>query len=107
MSDKPMNQSRRDAVKKMMGGLAAVPLMNLVGMATAQAEDLPHVTADDPTAVALKYVEKSEDPDGHHCANCQFQMPVTEGEWVPCQLFPGKLVHSAGWCTSWTAKAGA
>jgi hypothetical protein len=106
MSDKPMNQSRRDAVKKMMGGLAAVPLMNLVGMAAAQAEDLPHVTADDPTAVALKYVDKSENPE-QHCGNCQFQTPVTEGEWVPCQLFPGKAVHSQGWCTSWTAKAGA
>jgi|GEM_PF-223352 len=45
MSDKPVNESRRGAIKAMMGGLAAAPLMNLVGgMAAAepgkQAEDL-------------------------------------------------------------------
>lgn len=106
MSDKPMNESRRDAVKKMIGGLAAVPLMNLVGMAAAQAEDLPHVTADDPTAVALKYVDTSTTPD-QHCGICQFQTPASDAEWVPCQLFPGKDVHTKGWCTSWTARAGA
>jgi hypothetical protein len=112
-----MNKSRRDAVKMMMGGLAAVPLMNLVGMAAAQAEDLPHVTADDPTAVALKYVENAADadragaarpgapPEEQNCANCQF-IQAAEGDWRPCQLFPGKAVAAAGWCASWTLKAG-
>jgi hypothetical protein len=25
---------------------------------------------------------------------------------MQCTLFPGKKVASAGWCTSWTLKAG-
>ena len=119
MSDKPMNKSRRDAVKMMMGGLAAVPLMNLVGMAAAQAEDLPHVDeATDPTAIALKYkhdaaaserdaVARPGKPAAEqNCANCQF-VQGDAGDWRPCQLFPGKAVAAAGWCASWTLKAGA
>jgi hypothetical protein len=118
MSDNPMNKGRRDAIKMMVGGLAAVPLMNLVGMAAAQAEELPHVTADDPTAIALKYVDKAADadragaarpgkpPEEQHCANCQF-LQGDSGDWRPCQLFPGKAVNVNGWCSSWTLKPGA
>ena len=119
MPDKPMNKSRRDAVKMMMGGLAAVPLMNLVGMAAAQADDLPHVDeAADPTAIALKYkhdaaaserdaVARPGKPAAEqNCANCQF-VQSDAGDWRPCQLFPGKAVAAAGWCASWTLKAGA
>lgn len=119
MSDKPTNKSRRDAVKMMMGGLAAVPLMNLVGMAAAQAEDLPHVDeAADPTAIALKYkhdaaaadragaARPGKPPEEQNCANCQF-IQAEDGDWRPCQLFPGKAVNAAGWCASWTLKAGA
>ncbi len=118
MSDKPMNKSRRDAVKLMLGGLATVPLMNLVGMAAAQAEDMPHVDeATDPTAIALKYkhdatqadraaaARPGKPPEEQHCANCQF-VQADAGEWRPCQLFPGKLVNENGWCASWTLKAG-
>jgi hypothetical protein len=120
MSDKPMNKSRRDAVKMMLGGLATVPLMNLVGMAAAQAEDLPHVDeAADPTAIALKYkhdaaqadraaaARPGKPPEEQHCANCQFMLTDQgEGEWHGCSLFPGKLINVNGWCASWTLKAG-
>ena len=34
-----LNKSRRDAVKLMLAGLAAVPVLNLVGMTTAQAAE--------------------------------------------------------------------
>ncbi len=113
-----MNQSRRDAVKLMLGGLATVPLMNLVGMAAAHAEELPHVDpATDPTAQALKYSANAADadragaarpglaPEEQHCANCQFVL-ADAGEWRPCSLFPGKAVSENGWCASWTLKAG-
>jgi hypothetical protein len=114
MSDKPTSKSRRDAVKLMLGGVAAVPLMNLVGVSGAQAADLPHVDAKtDPTAIALKYTDdattatradKAGTPGGEqHCANCQFSQGT--GDWLPCQLFPGKSVSAKGWCTSWTKKA--
>lgn len=119
MSDQSLNKSRRDAVKMMLGGLAAVPLMNLVGMPVAQAAALPHVDeATDPTALALKYKHDATKADRaaanrpgkpaaeQTCANCQF-VQATEGEWRPCQLFPGKDVNANGWCASWTLKAGA
>jgi hypothetical protein len=119
MSDKPTNKSRRDAVKLMLGGLAAVPLANLVGMAAAEAADLPHVDpATDPTAIALKYQTDATKadraaaarpglpPDQQFCHNCQF-VQADSGEWRPCQLFPGKDVNQNGWCTSWTLRAGA
>lgn len=118
MSDKPMNKSRRDAVKMVLGGLASVPLVNLVGIAAAQAQDLPHVDpATDPTAQALKYVHDAtqadraaaarpgKPPEEQFCHNCQFVL-ADSGEWRPCSLFPGKAVHETGWCASWTLKAG-
>ena len=110
-----LNKSRRDAVKLMLAGLAAVPVLNLVGMANAQAAELPHLDENDPTAKALKYVsdatkatrvDKAGTPAANqHCANCQF-IQAAEGEWRPCSLFPGKAVNANGWCASWTLKAG-
>ena len=117
MSDKPMNKSRRDAVKLMLGGFAAIPVISLVGLSGVQASDLPHVDeATDPTAMALKYkhdatqadraaaARPGKPADEQVCANCQFAQG--EGEWVGCTLFPGKAVSGAGWCASWTLKAG-
>jgi hypothetical protein len=117
MSDTPNNHSRRDAVKMMLGGLAAVPLVKLVGLPAAQAADLPHVDpATDPTAIALKYVHDATQADRaaanrpglpadqQHCANCQFVQGT--GDWVGCTLFPGKAVAANGWCASWTLKVG-
>jgi len=111
-----MNKSRRDAVKLMLGGLAAVPVLNLVGMTSVQAAELPHVDeANDPTAKALKYVadatkaqraDKAGTPGANQkCSNCQF-LQAGEGDWRPCSLFPGKAVNVNGWCASWTLKAG-
>ncbi|WP_089728364.1 high-potential iron-sulfur protein [Candidatus Thiosymbion oneisti] len=85
MSDKPMSESRRDAIKAMMGGLAAVPLMNLVGMAAAQAKDpekekkekadLPHLDEEkDPTALALEY---------RHDATVEYKPKPKDGEKEP------------------------
>lgn len=110
MSDKSIDKGRRGTIKLMMGGLATVPLMNLVGMAAAQAEGMPKVDEKtDPTATALQY--KHEAPDekkkaGQTCATCQF-VQAGEGDWLPCQLFPGKSVKATGWCASWALKAGA
>lgn len=117
MSNTPKSNSRRAAVKMMLGGLAAVPLVKLVGLAAAQAAELPKVDpATDPTAIALKYVHDATEadragaarpglpPEEQDCNNCQFV--VGEGDWVGCTLFPGKLVAGPGWCVSWTLKAG-
>jgi len=120
MSDKPMSKSRRDAVKLMLGTAAAIPVINLVGVGTARAEVPANaVTADDPTAIALKYhmdatqadraaaARPGKPPDEQHCGNCQFMLADQgEGEWRGCSLFPGKLINVNGWCASWTLKAG-
>ena len=122
MSDKPVSQSRRDAVKVMLGTAAAIPMINMIGFGTARAEAPANaVTPDDATAVALKYNQdatKSEretaarpglPPAEQHCANCQFMQADAAGatdEWKGCQLFPGKLINVNGWCASWTLKAG-
>ncbi len=120
MSEKPVNKSRRDAVMMMLGGAAAIPLINLVGVGTARAEAPANaVAADDPTAVALKYhadatqadraaaARPGKPPEEQHCANCQFLLADQgEGDWKGCSLFPGKLVNVNGWCASWTLKAG-
>jgi len=122
MSDKPISQSRRDAVKVMLGAAAAIPMINLVGFGTARAEaPATAVTADDPTAAALKYHQNAAEsdriaaarpglaPDQQTCSNCQFRLPEAAGaggDWSGCQLFPGKLINNNGWCASWTLKAG-
>ena len=56
MDEKIINQSRRNAVRLLLGGIAASPLLNLASGALARAADLPHLSEDDPTAKALHYV---------------------------------------------------
>ncbi len=116
MSHEPMNKSRRQMMKLMVGSLAAVPVLNLVGMNTARA-GMPHLDeATDPAAQALQYKHDATqanrtDKGGvkaadQFCHNCQFYQGDTEGGWGPCLLFPGKLVNKDGWCASWTLKQG-
>jgi len=112
MSDKPVNESRRGAIKAMVGGLAATPLMNLVGLTAAQAEDakkdLPRLDVKDPTAKALQYTHEApadKEKVKQTCSTCQF-IQVGTGEWRLCQLFPGKVVSTKGWCASWMKKPG-
>ncbi|MEY6433404.1 high-potential iron-sulfur protein [Thioalkalicoccus limnaeus] len=117
MSDKPICKSRRDAMKMMLGGFAAIPVINLVGLGNVQASDLPPVDpATNPIAIALKYVHDATESERESynrpgapaneqtCANCAFDM-ASEGEWRPCSLFPGMAIHENGWCTSWALKS--
>jgi hypothetical protein len=100
--------SRRRLLKAITLG---VPLIPAVGMQwrVASAAELPLVTADDPTAKALKYVsDASKAPDakpGSTCATCQLYQGTAGSAQGGCLLFPGKAVKASGWCSSWTAKA--
>jgi High potential iron-sulfur protein len=77
------------------------------------ANALPHVLATDPLAVALSYQESAKAVDAkkfpmykpeQKCSNC-LQLKGTEGDaWRPCNLFPGKLVNSEGWCKVYIKK---
>jgi hypothetical protein len=85
----------------------------LMKSAAVRAEDLPRLAIDDPTAMALGYVEDASAVDaakypmfkpGSNCANCM-QIQGAEGDaYRPCGIFPGKTVAAAGWCTVWVAK---
>lgn len=105
--------SRRDALKNlalMAGVLAAGQVTH-----PAQAADAaPHVTATDPTAVALSYFEDSSKVDvknfptytpTQRCGTClQFKGQPTDA-FGPCVLFPGKVVSSHGWCKVYVKKS--
>ncbi|HEY4366547.1 MAG TPA: high-potential iron-sulfur protein [Steroidobacteraceae bacterium] len=113
MSDSRVD--RRTLLKNTLIGLAAIPAASLIREADAQGSP-PHLAETDPLAVSLGYVSDAKKIDaakvpqhkaGSHCANC-LQLQGKEGdEWRPCNLFPGKLVHSDGWCKVWVAKPGA
>ncbi len=80
----------------------------------ARAEDLPHLAEDDPMASAMKYTHDAStvDPSSRAnpaaeqtCANCALVQGNDGDEWRPCQIFPGKAVNAAGWCSVWAPKA--
>ena len=80
----------------------------------AMAEDLPKLALDDPMAQAMKYTHDAStvDPatranpaENQDCANCALIQGEDGAEWRPCQIFPGKLVAAAGWCSVWAPKA--
>lgn len=80
----------------------------------AQAEELPHLAEDDPTALAMKYTHDAASVDpatrsnpaaDQDCANCALIQGADGDAWRPCQIFPGKVVAAAGWCSVWAPKA--
>jgi len=103
-----IDESRRRLLKRITLSVALVPVAGLPFRA-AIAADLPLVTADDPTAKALKYVpdasKASDAKPGSKCANCQLYQGAAGSAEGGCLLFPGKAVKATGWCSSWTAKA--
>jgi hypothetical protein len=74
---------------------------------TARADVAPHVASTDPVAIALHYVEDASTLDptknpthlpGTNCASCKLYQGRRTDPYGPCQLFPGKVVSSRGWC---------
>ncbi len=79
----------------------------------AMADDLPHLTTDDPMAQAMKYTHDASTVDpaarvnaaaDQNCANCALVQGNDGDAWRPCQIFPGKAVNAAGWCSVWAPK---
>jgi len=101
----PANPQRRHFIG-LVGSVAGAAA--LAGAIPAHADDLPHLTLDDPTAKALNYTEdasKAPAPrqDGQSCANCNFFHGGATG-FGPCDLFPGKEVNAKGWCSGYAKK---
>jgi len=92
--------SRRQFLKFSASGLIGVTLGGTALQVLAQEQ----LKADDPLAVAMKYVDKSV-VEGAHCANCMQVQGKDGDEWRGCNIFPGKLVNANGWCAAWAKKA--
>lgn len=113
MSEPSQNQARRRFLKLAVVGAATAPIAATLLPRLGFAADLPHVdAATDPTAKALHYTPDATtakaDPaykPNADCANCTFYTGKAGDEYGPCALFPGKSVHSKGWCASHNLKA--
>ena len=108
---KPFTVNRRNFVKYTTGALAGIPILVATN---SSAQDLPIVTEDDPTAIALGYKADATTVDtatyaiykeGQLCSNCTLYTGDATAESGPCGVFPGKSVKTAGWCSAWTPKA--
>jgi hypothetical protein len=80
----------------------------------AQAQDLPKIEESDPVAQSLKYTHDASSVDpasranpaaDQTCVNCALVQGADGDDWRPCQIFPGKSVAAAGWCSVWAPKA--
>jgi hypothetical protein len=96
MKNKTHDKSRRAILK----GLVSIPVLSIAGFQSTSYAAM--VSADDPTAKALAYTDKSTKA-GQTCANCSLYQGGTAAAG-PCPIFPGKDVAAAGWCKSWAAK---
>ncbi len=101
------SMSRRDLFRELATGAM------LAGVATlqpkrARAADGPPISENDPAAKAVKYVEDATKAQGaapgSTCANCALYQGKEGARTGACQLFPGKSVTAAGWCSSWAAQ---
>jgi hypothetical protein len=104
-----MNE-KRSSRRELLKAMSAVGFfLPLAIRRTHAAEAAPLVSADDPTAKALKYVgDASKAPDakpGSKCGNCSLYQGAGGSAEGGCLLFPGKSVMATGWCSSWTPKA--
>jgi hypothetical protein len=97
MKNQIHDKSRRAILK----GLVSIPVLALAGFQPTSYAAM--LAADDPTAKALSYTDKSTTA-GQSCANCQLYQGGSAATG-PCPIFPGKDVAAAGWCKSWVAKA--
>ena len=102
-----IDRGRRRLLRNVALGVALIPIAR-APLEVADAADLPLVTADDPTAKALKYTDNActakDAKPGSKCGNCRLYQGAANSAQGGCLLFPGKQVNSGGWCMSWTAK---
>ncbi len=95
--------SRRRLLQRLALGAAVAPLAG--GVRGTLAAPAPLLSVNAPEARAVKYVEDAKHAQGatpgSSCANCGLYQGPNGSAQGPCQLFPGKEVKAAGWCSSW------
>ena len=101
---KIVDRSRRRLLQKLALGVPLIPLA-AYQLRTASAADAPLLSPDAKEAKAVKYVEDASKAQGatpgSTCANCAVYQGHSGVPTGPCQIFPGKQVKAAGWCSSW------
>jgi hypothetical protein len=106
------SSSRRDFLVSVSTVVGAAALAGALAP-VADAKALPHLTTQDPQALALHYTEDagkidaSKDPThtgGAKCANCKLYQGSNGEPFGPCQLYPGKAVSANGWCMGFQQK---
>ena len=90
--------------RQLLGEAAGLALGTLALAGTARAED-PVVDPSSAAAIQFKYVEDAHQasaatPDAK-CDTCGLYQGKKNSTTGACQLFPGKVVKAAGWCTAW------
>lgn len=96
--------TRRRFLKRAVLAAAGVPLA-VLALRQAIAAGAPLLNPADPAAKAVKYVEDAkrarDAAPGNTCANCALYQGASGSAQGSCQIFPGKDVKAAGWCSSW------
>jgi High potential iron-sulfur protein len=100
----PFDPSRRRLLQKLALGVPLIPLAAYQANAVS-AEELPLLAPDAKGAKAVNYVEDAAKAQGAQpgssCANCALYQGHSGSPSGPCQIFPGKQVKAAGWCSTW------
>jgi hypothetical protein len=69
------------------------------------AGDAALLAANSPEAKAVQYTEDAKKAKGATpgatCATCALYQGTYGSDQGACQIFPGKQVKAAGWCSSW------
>lgn len=99
--------SRRHLLKRLMLALALGPLLTGTARALAAAPAVL-LAPGAPEAKAVQYTEDATTAKAAHsgntCATCALYQGASGSAQGPCQIFPGKEVKAAGWCSAWAAQ---
>jgi len=105
--------SRRAFAKRLAIAAGSAALLPIRQPRAVTPSQLPHLDVKDPAAVALGYTEDASKVDtkkypgyakGSTCENCSKLQGTAGAAYRPCDLFPGKVVSVAGWCSGWAAE---
>lgn len=100
--------SRRRLLRHLALGLSLGSLAVIGSRHARAAGALPLLQEDSPEAKGVRYVADAAKAKGasggNTCATCGLYQGATGSTQGPCQLFAGKDVKAAGWCSSWVAQ---
>jgi hypothetical protein len=103
-------ESRRRVLLLAAAGVSALAVKAV--FRPSEAASPTPLSPSDPSAQALGYVADASTVDpktspqfktGSRCGNC-VQFGAQGSDSGTCNLFPGKLVATKGWCRVWAAK---